>query len=249
MSWLFSQALLAAYSGANSWDGGPLAQLSLTPMPQAFSWPDKTTEAWIRFPSGMMCEPFTLGLGSIVLTWFQAGFRAKISPFQAAARASTGRGVASGFTWPGSFAKWNPDTCSWRTRQHSLLGGLTEFSETWPKWGSMRSGECLQRETLGPRISGNGSGLLPTLQARDWKSGKAGPGTMARNARPLSEVLGGLLNPPWAEWFMGFPEGWTGLEPLGMHRFQQWQRSHGLNSHEGSTDEDPQEEVQEDRLP
>jgi len=27
------------------------------------------------------------------------------------------------------------------------------------------------------------------------------------------EVIGGWLNPTWVEWLMGFPEGWTDLEP------------------------------------
>lgn len=28
------------------------------------------------------------------------------------------------------------------------------------------------------------------------------------------EVAGGHLNPEWLEWYMGFPEQWTGLQPL-----------------------------------
>jgi DNA-cytosine methyltransferase len=51
----------------------------------------------------------------------------------------------------------------------------------------------------------------PTPTARDWKSGKASAATMARNSRPLSEVVGGHLNPTWVEGLMGFPHGWTDL--------------------------------------
>jgi hypothetical protein len=29
------------------------------------------------------------------------------------------------------------------------------------------------------------------------------------------------------EWLMGWPPGWTALEPLAMDRFQRWLRSHG----------------------
>ncbi len=32
---------------------------------------------------------------------------------------------------------------------------------------------------------------------------------MARNARPLSETAGGMLNPTWVEWLMDWPLGWT----------------------------------------
>ena len=37
----------------------------------------------------------------------------------------------------------------------------------------------------------------------------------------------GLLNPDWIEWFMGWPMGWTELEPLEMDKFLEWQRQHG----------------------
>lgn len=39
--------------------------------------------------------------------------------------------------------------------------------------------------------------------------------------------IGGQLNPPWVEWLMGWPVGWTDLGPLGTAKFQSWHRSHG----------------------
>lgn len=38
---------------------------------------------------------------------------------------------------------------------------------------------------------------------------------------------GGLLNPEWVEWLMGWPIGWTALQPLAMARFLEWQQQHG----------------------
>ncbi len=58
--------------------------------------------------------------------------------------------------------------------------------------------------------------LWATPSARDWKSGKASQETMERNSRPLSEQIGGQLNPRWVEWLMGFPDGWTDLEASAM---------------------------------
>lgn len=52
-----------------------------------------------------------------------------------------------------------------------------------------------------------------TPTARDWRSGKASQATMERNSRPLSEQIGGSLNPTWVEWLMGWPLGWTDLRP------------------------------------
>lgn len=42
------------------------------------------------------------------------------------------------------------------------------------------------------------------------------------------ESPGGYLSPMWVEWLMGWPIGWTGLEPLGMDKFQQWLQQHGI---------------------
>jgi len=55
---------------------------------------------------------------------------------------------------------------------------------------------------------------VATPTARDWKSGKASQATHDKNSRPLSEQIGGSLNPTWVEWLMGWPLGWTDLKPL-----------------------------------
>jgi len=60
----------------------------------------------------------------------------------------------------------------------------------------------------------------PTPTARDYRS----PGTPERLARakressrgqPLTEEVGGQLNPTWVEWLMGYPTGWTELKDWG----------------------------------
>lgn len=55
-----------------------------------------------------------------------------------------------------------------------------------------------------------------TPSARDWRSGKASLETLEKNSRPLSEQIGGSLNPRWVEWLMGWPIGFSSLEPLAM---------------------------------
>lgn len=59
--------------------------------------------------------------------------------------------------------------------------------------------------------SGNGLATAvkqwPTPTVRDWKSGA--PNHTQENARPLSEAIGGLLNPAWVEAMQGFSPGWT----------------------------------------
>ncbi|MBK7092448.1 MAG: hypothetical protein IPH59_12135 [bacterium] len=67
------------------------------------------------------------------------------------------------------------------------------------------------RKGLSPN-SGDGLAMAvfqcATPTARDWKSGKASQATMERNSRPLSEQIGGSLNPVWVCWLMNFPLNW-----------------------------------------
>ena len=51
-------------------------------------------------------------------------------------------------------------------------------------------------------------GMLPTLIGRDATKGAWRPASH-KPGRPLSEQVGGVLNPTWCEWFLGFPIGWT----------------------------------------
>ena len=70
---------------------------------------------------------------------------------------------------------------------------------------------------------------FPTPAATDGKT-CGSPGQRRRQlSDPAQEVIpaGGLLNPEWVEWLMGWPIGWTDLQPLATARFQQWLRSHG----------------------
>jgi hypothetical protein len=43
----------------------------------------------------------------------------------------------------------------------------------------------------------------------------------------VASETGGALNPPWVEWLMGWPIGWTDLQPLATGRYQAWLHSHG----------------------
>ena len=67
---------------------------------------------------------------------------------------------------------------------------------------------------------------LPAPQARD--SSRA---TSPKRDR-LPDVLGGIPNPPWIEWLMGWVISWTGIEPLATDKFRQWLEQHGICSRE-----------------
>jgi len=52
--------------------------------------------------------------------------------------------------------------------------------------------------------------------------------TIAKDGRKLY-ASSRVLNPRFVEWLMGFPIGWTDLQPLATASYQQWQQQHGDN--------------------
>lgn len=135
----------------------------------------------------------------------------------------------------GSFARFNPlSVSSWKTRQHSLFGGLEEFYGTWPQWGMMLNGECWVLTSPVSTTEENAFGLLPTPIATDWKGGttskrKDNGKERLDEWRHFVKARYGMTypHPTHSEVRMGFPEGWSEPKPLEMHRFLKWQHQHG----------------------
>jgi len=271
-----------ASSPISSLDIELLAQSKSKIIPEKFCWRGSLTEVYLDSLSGTMLQPSesttqtheaTLngsekGVGN---SSFVAGSRncVKTSAQLAKAQESTVSEADSGRTWQGSFAKYDHDMSLWKTAQCSLLGDSEEFSETWPRWGSMLNGELLERQISELRTNGIEFGLWPTpcssdhsnrqisdsihisrtglpkhIAANGMKSQmrlsqavKMFPTPNASDAnkwsnQTLQERLekkqqvrlntavapeggkGGLLNPNWVEWLMGWPIGWTDLRPL-----------------------------------
>jgi hypothetical protein len=172
MSWLFSQALVEEFSAASCSDGEPSAQLSVMPTPHKFWRNDKTIEHSDLSRFGLTSKLLTESRGAELLTSYRAAFHAKTSAGQEGAQASTANAADYGPTWLGSFAKYDRDSCLWKTAQCSLLGDSEEFLETWPRWGSMRNGESFLRQIPALPICASGYGLLPTPCAIDAGSGR-----------------------------------------------------------------------------
>lgn len=87
-------------------------------------------------------------------------------------------------------------------------------------------------------IVGQVMNFFPTPLARDWRGGMSQETLIKRmesSTRGVSlpehlQRIGqiGLLNPNWEEWLMGWPIGYTGLEPLETDKLEEWYRWHGL---------------------
>lgn len=254
MSWTISRAMLAAYENSHCSQeqeaasleesflaGEQSAQSNTTPTPDQFYWPDKTTEHFRLSRFGMTCEPLTPDLGAAVLTWFLEDFPARTSVLPEVVTAWKANAVGSGRKWIGLLARYDRDSSMWRTPQCSLVEGLDEYSETWPRWGSMRNGECWERMSAVPPTNETDSGWSrkwPTPVASMYKSSSIKAlirkdGRNRANDRLDHAVYaehGGPLNPEWCELLMGWPIGLTDLKPLATARLAEWLQQHGESS-------------------
>ena len=110
---------------------------------------------------------------------------------------------------------------TWRTSQLNMDQQWDEFSETWPRAGTMRNGVCCQQLNTERHISENEYGYWPTPRASFGMACRLTEygATVAaeRNGNledkileyyPL-EAVGKVINPQFVERMMGYPVDWT----------------------------------------
>lgn len=186
----------------------------------------KLMDSYLDSLSGMTFVHSMESLGEEKLMLSQEDFHAKTLAPQERAQDLKEKGLDSGEKWQGSFAKYNPDSYSWKTHQCSLLGDLDEFLETWPRWGSMRIGECWELPMLEQNIKETEFGLWPTPTTPSGGGNCGGSGAY-KNAIKNGTHIPHSINPSLYEWLMGWPIGWTDLKPLEMDKSQFVQQQHG----------------------
>ena len=236
MSWLFSQVLVEEFLEAICLDGEQSVPLNGNTTPQAYCAPDKMTGFSRLSPFGITYAPLTENRGEELLTLYLEAFHAPTFPQQDEAQGLMEKPQECGEKWQGSFVKFNPDSCSWKTHQFSLLGDLDEFLETWPKWGLMRNGECWAQTALDYPIGENEFGCwLPTPVTSMWRGAakKRYWGSQEYRASFTTEWVRTSLDCAqyyhldFVELLMDFPDKWTELRPLATHKYQEWRQPLG----------------------
>ena len=125
------------------------------------------------------------------------GSPARTSRRRGSARASTtGRRAGSGESTCESFASYDRASSSWRTSPADSGDGSPEFSGTWPRSGSMRSGRLWPPTSPARRTGGCELSCWPTPTASTYgsNSGGAKPGPK----RPSLDSLAKLWPTPLA---------------------------------------------------
>ncbi len=278
MSWHCSQVEVEEFSRLGCLDGAQSALLKSTRIAERSSFGDKKKVTSNPSPSGMTYDPSTAkrGVESWILSLRDSRASRSASPGSAQEKTTT---ATSGPRPSGLFARWSPDSRSWKTyrgfsaryktkKQARLKQAISgRFLGTWPRAGMTHGGVCFRLQSWERRICERGCGSLPTPSATSYGTNQGGAAGRVGKVRPsletmaerdqwptptqrdyrsdkrteigaakraeskrgimLPESVGGLLNPTWVEWLMGFPIGWTALKPLGTDKFRRWLDSHG----------------------
>jgi len=154
-----------------------------------------------------------------------------------------------------SLARYDLALSSRKTVRTCVPVDSAPSSKDLPAWGMTADGVCWELGTRARLTAETDSGLLPTptcqgnelspsMQkwaahrrlaallstptAQTYGSNRGGAAGRTGKDRPsLERRFNGLNVLTLREWMMGFPIGWTALEPLETDKFQRWLRSHG----------------------
>ena len=215
---IYLQALEAGFLATYYSDTSPFAQSKLMSIASRSYQRDKKTVLFHGFQSLQMSRNSTEDRGEELLTSYLAGFHVR-----------RGATRALGKTAPLTFGrkclelsvKYAPTLFSPKT--------LTRAQSSWfktilPSVDIRHIGVKFQRQTWALTILGEGGGYLHTPTTKANYSGKSMQ--KWKCCRNFVAVFG-TPTPNNQEFLMGWPLGWTDLQPLGMDKFQQWLRSHG----------------------
>jgi hypothetical protein len=215
------------------------------PTREIYSSPDKETECSHDSLYGGTSVPLTESLGAEQLTFFAADSPAKILVIKGQTMEKSKESTEAARGFGASIAELSK-RCSLvlslpRTLRTLELADLSESSKTLPVWGIMQDGVVWELATSEQTTRESASGLLPTVLATDWKGGcttiRKDKGKQRFDQwRDYVKIMFGMTypHPTHSELRMGWPENWTGSEPLGTDKFQRWLALHGLSSPQAS---------------
>ena len=218
------------------WGGEPFVPLKSRTIHAEFYCNGKLMDSYLDSLSGTTSQPSTANLGAERSMSSAVDFPVRTCHQQEKAQDLMENDRDFGKKWQGWLAKYDQDSCSWKTPQCSLITDSDECLETYPTSGLMRDGQLWEQTRWAHNITATGYGLLPTPTARDFnghtitKKRPKGFNKVLPNVFKLEFQLQGQCypHPTFSEELMLWIVGWTDLKPLEMDKFQEWQRQHGI---------------------
>jgi len=235
MSWHYLQELVAESSEVNSSGGGPSAPWKKSRTAEKCSSDVNATVCYPCSRSGTTSGPSTAdpGVGSWISFLRASRVNRSVSPASSGERTTS---ATCGQTPSVAFAKWSRDSHCWKTYPDLFPVDISDGSSgIWPKAGTARNGAAYLRGRLEHISEEKDYGSLPRVPrpvACDWKgSGRIRHERFQKmNLRDWWNENYRFVYPPASvgEYLMGFPTGWTGLEPLGTLKYRRWCEKHGV---------------------
>lgn len=240
MSYIFSRALVEAYSEANCSASEPSAPSNSNTTPQAYCSPARMTDYSRLSRFGMTYAPLTDDRGAALLTWYLEAFRARTFQLREKAPALTAPAPGSGGKCTELSMRYDRNSHSWKTHLCLWAEDLPESSVTLPASGTMRNGVCWELMPLDYPIIAPDYGFLPTMRACIAKHGlcwkRAEEGKPKGNLEDYlaylyvknggKRVRGMCVSASFAALMMGWPQKWTSLKPLATDKFREWRQLH-----------------------
>lgn len=233
MSWHYLPELVGESLAPGLWDGAPSAPWRSSLTVGKLSCGGSGTACYPCSLHGTISEPSKVTSG--VDAWISSlpDFRANHSALPVADKEKQMSGI-SGPRPSESFAKYFHASHSWRTCPHfSAIPTSELFSGTWPRAGMMRDGIAYQLAPSAHHKHGSGCSYWPTptasMAVRGWGFGRLTRGRYRRAVLERARSVGVYPPAELQESIMGWPIGWTALEPLATDKFQQWLEQHGIS--------------------
>lgn len=255
MSWHFLQEQEEASWEGSSWDGAPSVLLRLIPTAERCSLHGNATDACRVFLSGTMsAHSMVLGGAEPSMSSAQDSLaRTQAAPeFANQDLASMERARVCGERRRASLMKYGLKASFWKTPRTYGPAASLKSSVHLPSSGMTLSGECWGLGTSAPRTDATVFGSWPTttttrgtehapsmlkwpahrkmfatLAAHLYGNNVGGAAGRTGKVRESFERDVGMFSLTLREWMMGWPIGWTELQPLATDRFQEWLRWHG----------------------
>lgn len=203
MSWIYLPGQQVEYLEQNTYsDGKRLSTSKKTKANKRFSKPESATDSLTTLPSGQtfaasaseitnVADSFATSAKFVASLWLSGVFHVSrlVWPVGCWPKTTIETGGLTPFVL---LEKSGQHGYFWRTFQDCLLAhtGITaQFSETWPRAGTMQDGVCYRLPKWERRINEIGYGLLPTPVATDGSHGGYNRSTPTSPIRPSLAMM------------------------------------------------------------
>ena len=233
MGWIYFQALVGSACLSED-ESGPSLIVKTIDTARAFYCPECDEVSLAKLPYGTMCELSSQWCSRKKSISSTGGSPARTLALREMERAWKASEADFSLRSCDSLKKFDQLTSSLKTSQQSAHADLHASSLNSPLFGMTVDGQLSLPLKLELRTSGKDGSYLPTPCVKEGgynqgggsgRTGKKRPSlsTMAsKNLWPTPHAnchtgpglkkVGGLLNPTWVEWLMGYPTGHTDLK-------------------------------------